>query len=501
MIQFHRNRQTVQELSLWLPAFAIGLIYFFLLGERGYVIYPDSYSYINAAYEREPFYPLVIMACKGLFGERFFLYAVAFLQGITAFAVSLFATGKLREYLHLCRWEAMMTYILLLLPYGLDTMWAEPRVNYTHIIVSDCFSYAFFYLFVVAMLCYLQKQKTGAYVWMLVIASVMTLNRNQMEILYVSIAIVSVIQNCIRPKKRKWKRCALEIAGIFAAVVLTMMLTLGYFYAKWGQFAKSSENNFTMITNLIYTADAQDAELFEDEKVGEVFAGLYAQADENGWTYRYAKEGFLNNGEYMIYCHDHIKSLIIRPFFEDYVSSLGMEPKSFESDQVKKAVTAEIKSVLWKAHFLDWLYDAFCVVPKGFVYSVMPVIFPGTYMLAFAGAVVVWAVFIAGLCCLLFCRRMREREENFLVFALSIACFMVMNIVALCLVIFVEYRYLNYTQGLFWLVFYLLFRNLYQAWRADRKKELQADEISGESSDTPERMRSVEKGEWMGESL
>lgn len=60
--------------------------------------------------------------------------------------------------------------------------------------------------------------------------------------------------------------------------------------------------------------------------------------------------------------------------------------------------------------------------------------------------------------------RRRSTGQNGILpaFAVSIAGFMAMNVAALCLVIFVIYRYLNYTQGLFWIVFYLVFREIFR---------------------------------------
>lgn len=139
-----------------------------------------------------------------------------------------------------------------------------------------------------------------------------------------------------------------------------------------------------------------------------------------------------------------------------------MEPMSFESDRIKKAVTEEIKRVLLKEHFGDWIYHALCTLPRGFVYSVIPVIFPGTYPAAAVAALVVWIVFFVGLINLLLRRKSTGQNGILPAFAVSIAGFMAMNVAALCLVIFVIYRYLNYTQGLFWIVFYLVFREIFR---------------------------------------
>lgn len=460
-----------RELVLWSAIVCIGFVYFFLLGERGYYIMPDSNSYIMQSYEREPFYPVLIQLCKLICGERYFLYAVVLLQAVTAFSACLFAARKLQQYMRLNRLELFVFFLLLLFPFGLDSMWSEPRVNFSHMIMTDCFSYAFFYFFVGEMLNYLQNGKKSAYLGMVAIVSVMMINRNQMAILYVNAAFLTVVLNCLWSKKKKWGRCLRELVMIVIAFLLMMVLTLGYCYVKWGYFSKSSENNFTFVTNLLYAADEEDAELFEDEEVGAVFTQLYDQIDEAGWTYRYAGEGMLAAGDYMIACHDPIKSRIIRPFFQDYVSRLGMEPMSFESDRIKKAVTEEMKRVLLKEHFGDWLTHAIGMMPRGLVYSVMPVIFPGTYPVAAVAALVVWIVFLAGLIYLLLRRKTVGQRKILPVFAVSIAGFMLMNVAALSLVIYVTYRYLNYTQGLFWIVFYLIFREIYKCGVRKGKEE------------------------------
>lgn len=440
----------------------IGVCYFFLLGERGVNLENDSLGYIHASYEREPFYPLIIMVCRVVFGENG-LNAVVGLQGITALFSCLFLAVKLAQYFELKRWELFFCYLLLLLPFGLDTMWSSPRVNYSHLILTECFSYSLFYFFLSAGICYLQREKNHlSYVCMLLLALVMTTNRNQMEICFVLVVILSIWWNLIRLRKRLWKKCFLEIIGVAAAVALTAFLTLLYCYVQWGYFEKSSENTFTMMSNLLYTSDAEDAALFEDEDVREVFSELYAQAEENGWTHHNAGEGWYANGEAVADSHDRIKYSVIRPFFQQYVTERGMEPMGFESDRIKKAVSKEIQDVLFRAHVWEWVYNACCMMPKGFILSVIPIIPQGFYPFAAIGAVVAWGIFLAAGCCLLFRKKYREKESGLIAFAILIVSFMVMNVAGICFVIFVQSRYLSYTQGMFWIVCFLMLRALYR---------------------------------------
>lgn len=443
----------------------IGVCYFFLLGERGVNLENDSLGYIHASYEREPFYPLIIMVCRAIFGENG-LNAVIGLQGIAALFSCLFLAAKLAQYFELKRWELFFCYLLLLLPFGLDTMWSSPRVNYSNLILTECFSYSLFYFFLCAVICYLQREKNHlSYVCMLLLALVMTTNRNQMEICFVLVVILSIWWNLFGTRKRLWKKCFLEIIGVAAAVALTAFLTLLYCYVQWGYFEKSSENTFTMMSNLLYASDAEDAALFEDENARAVFSELYAQAEENGWTHHNAGEGWYANGEAVADSHDRIKYSVIRPFFQQYVTERGMEPMGFESDRIKKAVSKEIQDVLFRAHVWDWVYNACCMMPKGFILSVIPIIPQGFYLFAVVGAVMVWGIFLAAGCCLLFRKKYREKESGLIAFAILIVSFMVMNVAGICFVIFVQSRYLNYTQGMFWIVCFLMLRALYRGKR------------------------------------
>lgn len=449
-----------KKIIIYLILAAAGVCYFFFLGERGVVFGNDSGGYINASYEREPFYPLVIMACRALFGEGG-LHAVVLLQGSTALISCLVLASVISRKFGLKKWETAVCFALLLLPFGLDTMWSQPKVNYSHLILTECFSYAFFYLYLTAVICYIQKEKnTLSYICMLLLSVIMMMNRNQMELCFVLTGLLSVWMNLIRARVKRVKKCIAELIGAGAAVAAAVLLTLTYNDIQWGYFEKSSENTFTMMSNLLYASDAEDAELFEDEEARAVFEALYAGADQNGWTHAYAGSGWYEQGEAVAACHDRIKYQIIRPFFQQYVTERGMEPMGFESDRVKKEMSKKIQDVLWKAHFGDWLYHAFCMMPKGFVLSVMPIAPAGGFWYAAAGAVLVWVFFLFMLFRLLFSKKHRKGDTGLPELALVILGFIAMNVAALCLVIFIVPRYLNYTQGMFWIVFFLMLREL-----------------------------------------
>lgn len=234
-----RKMREKKKYMMYLILVAVGFCYFFLLGETGVSLGNDSGGYINASYEREPFYPLVIMVCRALFGENG-LNVVVYLQGSVALLSCVALITVISRKFNLKEWEAVVCYLLLLLPFGLDTMWSEPRINYSHLIYTECFSYSFFYLFLSAVICYLQKEKNQlSYVCMLLLCTVMTMNRNQLELCFVLMGLLSVWMNLIRTRVKRVRKCIAEFIGVGAAVAVTVLLTLTYCYAQWGYFEKS----------------------------------------------------------------------------------------------------------------------------------------------------------------------------------------------------------------------------------------------------------------------
>ncbi|MDE6421421.1 MAG: hypothetical protein K2K87_13000, partial [Lachnospiraceae bacterium] len=110
-------------------------------------------------------------------------------------------------------------------------------------------------------------------------------------------------------------------------------------------------------------------------------------------------------------------------------------------------------------------------MPKGFTLSVIPIIPGGFYPYAAIGAAIVWGLFLAAGCCLLFIKKYREKESGLIAFAILTVSFMVMNVAGICFVIFVQSRYLNYTQGMFWIVCFLMLRALCSGGKTAMRKE------------------------------
>ncbi len=476
------KKESGKELLVWIGLVAAGLVLFFVIGERRYVLANDSMGYIHASYEREPLYPLLLMLFKRLFGARY-LDAAAAVQSAAALGVCLYAAYFFRKQFCLNRIEWVLFAFLLMMPFCLDSMWSKPRVNFAHYIITDSLSYTLFYLFVVRLLSFLRTRRFAHYLAMAVLTMLMVLNRSQMQVCYLVMpaAAVLVFAGRLRDPRENKRRTGLFgggcIAGLLLTVVLTSAFSYLYCYVMWGDFARSSENDFSMLTNLLYASDEEDAELFEGEQRA-AFESLYAQADALGYTYQHAQGAFFANGMHMMACHDPIKYGLIRPYFREYIASKGLE-ESFASDHVKKELASALKTKLLKKHGFRWIYNGLCMMPYGLILAAAPVIVPGYEWISYGLAAVVWAAALAMLIALLFALRGRKKTGTCAGFAACILFFILLNTASCSMIIMVSSRYLNYTQGLFYIVLYLLVRELLLVTRKGSGKAAGCPERAG----------------------
>lgn len=459
-------RKSVSKQGLfWGICVIFGVLFFFFTGITEPFYTNDSMSYIMESYEREPFYVLIIKGCRYIFGLKLGLNVLMFLQGLAAFSSCLYLLICLRKLFCLNYVESGISYLLLFMPYGFDTMWSTPRVNYTHMIMTDCFSYALFYFFVGQLLGFINDGTKKRIVALTTLTVIMTLNRNQMMVLFLVIIFAVFVDAwkekslvTIITKVCNLKKIALACVLVLFGIGLTTGVTKLYCYLQWGYFEKSSENEFTSTTNLLYAADMGDVNDMPNEETKQMFEELYRQVDEMNYNYKYAPSGLFAIGDYMMKCHDPIKSTIIRPTFINYIEEKGMTNGLFESDREKKKVIVQIKKALMKKHFGRWVKDALLTLPRGFTYAVVPIIVERYYPIALFLGVMIWGLFV-WMCIDGLRRKKNKKMEAELMFALCMFAFITINVVGVSFIIFSVHRYINYTQGLFWITFYLLLRS------------------------------------------
>lgn len=450
----------------------------------------DSLSYIVGAFGREPFYPLLIRLFELCFGDRDIALTVLYIfQGICGLLSCLFLMHILRKRFQMGWILSIVSWGLLLMPFFFDSFF-EDGVVYSHYIMTECLSYSMFYLYIALLIVFLEqkKMKYVSFVIMVVLTVIMTMNRNQMMILHGVSLIAAVIVFVGKWKKRSvdsgenidsckvGPRKARLIILLFAQVFLvagffigTDLLTKLYCQVNFGLFEKSSENSFTSVTNLLYLSEEEDVALFDDSDTKAVFEEIYEKLDDNQYRNNYSDQkkdlmyvdsgsDYLNQGRYMSVCHDLIKSTILRPVMGEYAQKLGYSDWDYEGDQIKKQILSEILSGLREKHLVEYILVCASTWPYGFAYDVMPIFYPGMDYVMLPVGIMIWIAFIVGFLLLACNKNRRKRNRLLIATVFCIAAFTVCNTVAISFVIFYVTRYLNYTQGLIWIMAILVWR-------------------------------------------
>ena len=137
-----------QYTIFWIIAVITGAFVLFFVGQQGPVLTNDSLSYMQGAYEREPFYPVFIkmatILCGGIDGGLVLVYC---LQGIVALISCICLLHTIRDRFEIGVILSSIFWVLLLLPFFFDSFLSE-RIVYSHAIMTECLSYSMFYFYV-----------------------------------------------------------------------------------------------------------------------------------------------------------------------------------------------------------------------------------------------------------------------------------------------------------------------------------------------------------------
>lgn len=444
--------------SNWINLFITltGILFFFFLGETAVSYQNDSLGYLTLGFAREPFYPLFIQFFYLLLGEAYYLTFVTFFQGILALLCILYAILFLQQNYRLNPLESYLCFLLLLIPYGIDTLWKEPRIVYTHFIVTESITYSLFYLFVILLIKAVLTKKLRFFMAASLLALLLSLTRGQMMICFPAL-FVGLFFFFFQEVKKFLAGCVL----LFLLFACIGQVTNLYHYVLHGIYASPMENSLTVFTNLLFASDQEDIALIEDKEEAAFLQKVYEEADRLGYRYTYSQGGLIQTGNLLMASHDKIKYDILRGALYEYTDNLGM-PRDYAAEQAKKELLDSISAVLRKDNMGTWIFNCISLLPMALLLSFHPITPPSLLPFLYASAILITLFSIAAL----IFRLVRERRiENGTLFLGAVMTLLLTNVGGLCISIYGISRYTNYTMGLYYIGLYLFIKE----WIVRRK--------------------------------
>ncbi len=512
--QFHKKRT---DGLFYLSLVMLALFAFVLIGSREPVLFDDSGAYLTVDRTEGvmPVYPLFLLFNQYFFGDDRYLQAVIMEQALLAvFCVTLFVR-VIREKFSLKYGEAYLAFGLSLLPFTMDL----PQAMATQEILTEGIAYALFYLWVILLLKAVWEKSRLWFLGALAMTLCLSMVRSQLQILFGVCGVVFLYLICFRRKPGGKGfmplRIILGLAGCLAimgtGVLLVSRITSEYksfvrdnetFYAfvlktqmpgsyedyieekellaalseegstgnvgetDWSEASEeqlatrsfaTSQYVSLIFSRGMYEADLEDAALFENEMLRNLFLELYAAADAEEQRYAYAQKGLwmwkdIVGGIGMVG-----KTCLAVPS-EYYAAYYPEVIRSDDFSAIRNAHLQEIGMTLIKAHFGRFLYHTLMLLPSAFICTVFFQIAPiyglchlaTLFLYVSAAALMIWGY-----------ADHKVKKEYAELMALVLGTNGVMVLV-ISLVFFGQQRYLVYNFGVFYVAYGLLLQQLWQ---------------------------------------
>lgn len=425
----------------------LSVIFFFGIGHNGYILEPDSYTYMECNFGREPLYPMILLGFRKVFGAEGYLWYVWIFQILVAIISIVYCTCWFARQFRFKKWAVYAVFLLLLLPYWFVTIWYEPYGLWTNHIMTEGLTFSLYHLFYVFVLKTLYGKKVKDYAITCIFALCLASMRSQMLICFAICAALGIAVIIMQLKKKGVMRL---LFGCMISILATGGLYIGiktiYKYRITDNPGDAGTLQLALLANLLYSSDGEDVSCYEDEGFQLLYKELYDRVDELQLNYRYT-EGVLANGDRMSASHDLIKYGIINEVYYNYKAGNYSEyVGEMELDEFIKG----LEKPLLQKNWWKLIKNSMCEWPKGYMRSIFTAterLYPvnGLFcVFMYLGAVVlsIW--------------NLGRRNWKAAVPMLLVLVVIAMTIAGVALTIFTSMRYLTYNLGLFYVSYLIL---------------------------------------------
>ena len=255
----------------------------------GAVICKDSPSYMSMDFSREPFYPMLLLLMRSIFGAERYTFPVVLLQSVLA----AYATWRLSELVHditdstkLGMSAIAFQFIVSLL----NRFVANRGSSYIECIMTEGVCLSLFVLFTVQLFLFLNERKVSNLAGTAVYSFLLIDIRKQMQITVLIMFIMVLVYLLIR--EHKVRKFLVVICIIPVIILADKFADCTYNYAVRGVFAEHAGNGTGFLTTLLYSSDkSNDASCFaDDSETGNLYLKIMDECDKQKLLYRYADQ-------------------------------------------------------------------------------------------------------------------------------------------------------------------------------------------------------------------
>ena len=330
-----------QDKKIILASSLLFYLFFFFLD--GVSIAADSASYINMSISREPVYPLFLAFLHVLFGENLYLSAAVLIQCILAAFAAYWTTAQIQRLFNLNR---ILTAGILAIQFGvtlLNRFVALRSISYQNSIQTEGIAISLYTIWAVLLIRYVCERRKRDLIPIYGIAILLICTRKQMLMMLPVIMIVLFCMHCL--PKIQIKKAIIILGSVILAFGATVMISKVYNLVYRGSFVGYTDSSNTFFTNMLYSADAEDKDLIQDQELRILYEEIYQKLDNEKLNYKYAPDGLLNLETHYSECYDQIAITNVQPMIKEYIRETGIEDDtlvSMEADRIRTTIMRDV---------------------------------------------------------------------------------------------------------------------------------------------------------------
>lgn len=420
----------------------IGIIFFFYLGEQGYIIEKDSGVFLEKRVPGQYFvYPKFLVLCQIIFGEENYLEWVSVIQGMFALGVSLITTEYLRLVYKMNYWYGVIIFLCTFGPYA----YSLPQYVSSHSIMTEGLSFPLFYLWMICVLQIYLKNKNVWFISLFFLTTVMAYTRPQLTLLFF-VCLVMVIERIIfyftSKINEKWRKRFAKISVFICFMGLVLGIKVFLMFIENNLYPQMTD---AVAGRIFCTVEATDAELFEG-KNRDLFLGIYNEIEQMETRKCYFRKGIRKWEDIVNATNENTKKLsnIIRQYY--------MEVDMKEINNIK----GEMAYKLMIEHWDDYITMSAELLLQSLVVSIF--FHPeSAYTLGYVVAMILYG---GGIASIVVSKKKYGIKKEYLV-PLKITMLVIGSICVITNVLFIGIqRYVVYPLGFFYISLIILYSEI-----------------------------------------
>lgn len=440
----------------------------------GPVLFSDSQSYLSMEISREMLYPLFLAACKAVFGEAAYLQGAVILQSIlwalATWYLYLVAYRTVRSKGGRGRTGALcgLVFVLFQLSVSIMTRFlAGRRSMYCESILTESLAMPLFVVFCLELFLYYETRKKRHLVFTLVLCFLLVNIRSQMIVAPVLLFCVSFLYDLCNKRTRKPVRFFVTVLLTAGVLLLGGVLESSWNYSRFGLFTRHTQGNKASFCVLTYTVDEEDLALFDEygtEEQKALMEEILTSCREQGVLLMSFREqnpagSALALEDAFSEAYDVIGFEIAMPLINEYLSETGQLTGGAADQVLQDEVMGELTAVLIHQDKGD-LIEVFLA---NVLVALTCAIAKDGSTLFVAAALLLYVLFL-----LLWVHALRRGRHTEVLAGIVTLGGILVNVVLVSMTIFPQARYMTYSWGLFYGLFFTL---LYEAVR-DRRRHI-----------------------------